>query len=227
MLKTNSLIDRNVMGLVVWKLGGSLLTNADTPDRIKRLSRESGDQQVLIVPGGGGVADVVRDWARIYSIDDEPAHWIAVRSLSVTRALIATLIPNCREVSSPAEACGCWKASPGPLVLDVEAYLREAEPTDAFPLPHNWHVTSDSIAAWVAARWRADNLVMLKSTPLQAGTTLERARELGLVDDYFPTVATQVARISWCNMLNSDPKIISWLNHRTHNVATSNCRPSS
>ena len=43
-------------------------------------------------------------------------------------------------------------------VLAPFRWLRAAD-----PLPHGWHVTSDSIAAWVAARLAARRLVLLKS----------------------------------------------------------------
>jgi aspartokinase-like uncharacterized kinase len=43
-------------------------------------------------------------------------------------------------------------------VLAPHALLRAED-----PLPHGWHVTSDSIAAWVASRAGARRLVLLKS----------------------------------------------------------------
>lgn len=58
----------------------------------------------------------------------------------------------------------------GVPVIAPYAWLRQAD-----PLPHAWHVTSDSIAAWLAAQLGADSLVLVKP-PLATEP---------LVDDYF------------------------------------------
>ena len=60
------------------------------------------------------------------------------------------------------------------------------------PLPHGWHVTSDSIAAWVAARLSARRLVLLKalegvpgaSGDILAEVPLRAAASAGIVDEY-------------------------------------------
>ena len=67
-------------------------------------------------------------------------------------------------------------------------WLRAAD-----PLPHGWHVTSDSIAAWVAARLSARRLVLLKSLDGVPGTSGDIVAEAplrspalaGIVDEYF------------------------------------------
>ena len=198
--------------LIILKLGGSLLTCPDLSDRIRRLIRDSESSRILIVVGGGTSADVVRDWSRRYALPEESAHWIALRSLSVTRALVKELLPECAEAKSLAGAVACWLNKVAVVLLDLESHLREAEFTDRAPLPHQWSVTSDSIAAWVAARWSADELILLKSTNLPADITLDQACRDGLVDSHFPDVAIEVPRISWCNLLSDPPRIQLWRN---------------
>jgi hypothetical protein len=73
-------------------------------------------------------------------------------------------------------------------VLAPFRWLRSAD-----PLPHGWHVTSDSIAAWVAARLGARRLVLLKSVegvPGPSGDALAEAPLrsavlAGIVDGHF------------------------------------------
>ena len=61
------------------------------------------------------------------------------------------------------------------------------------PLPCTWQVTSDSIAARVAARIGADELVLLKSTLPSAASDLEYWSRHGFVDGYFASAAAGLA----------------------------------
>ncbi len=201
------------MKLVVLKLGGSLLNCPDLSNRLRGLLIQRAGCRVLIVVGGGASADVVREWSRLYALTEESAHWIAIRSLSVTRALVKHLLPEVGEVASHDEALSWWANNPAPLLLDIETYLGQTESAAVVPLPHTWDVTSDSIAAWVAARWSADELVLVKSTSLASHLTLNQAQCDGLVDAQFPQFATQVPRIQWCNLLDAEPQILPWLPH--------------
>ncbi len=201
------------MRLVVLKLGGSLLACADLPDRLRSVVRKLNSSRILIVVGGGAAADAVREWSRLHALSEESAHRIALRSLSVTRALVTELLPEWGEVSSHDAAIRRWTESLLPLLLDVESHLLQADSTDRDPLPHTWNVTSDSIAAWVAARWSADELVLLKSTDLNPNVTVEQAQRDELVDVHFPQIAAQVPRVSWCNLLDSAPRIQPWLKY--------------
>ncbi|MFO1045341.1 MAG: hypothetical protein U0941_26480 [Planctomycetaceae bacterium] len=196
--------------LVVLKLGGSLLECTDLADRLRSLVETLRGQRILIVVGGGDAADVVRDWSVRFALPEESAHWLAIRSLSVTRGLVKELLPECCEVDSQAAASAAWTASERPVLLKLEAYLREAERNHPDPLPHNWDVTSDSIAAWVAAEWGADQLIMLKSIDLPASIDLQQAASHGFVDPYLPTIATKLPRIGWCRLLSDGNRICDW-----------------
>ncbi len=85
-------------------------------------------------------------------------------------------------------------------------------------LPHNWDVTSDSLAAWTTIQWPADELVLLKSVPTPFGSTAQEASVQQLVDPHFPAVADQVLRIGWCNLRAPTVYIEHWLpNHHVKN----------
>ena len=199
------------MGLVVYKLGGSLLSCSDLAARLRAVFQQRPGDRSLIVVGGGAAADIVRDWSRVHALSEDAAHWLALRSLSLNRALVRNLLPEAREVSSRAAAESRWSEGNRPLLLDVEACLREAESRDHSPLPHRWDVTSDSIAAWIAARWDADELVLLKSTSLPAELTLDEAIRLELVDPFFRHLANEMPRVSWCNLRDEAASIVTWL----------------
>jgi hypothetical protein len=73
-----------------------------------------------------------------------------------------------------------------PLVFDVRPWL--LGPAERESLPHTWDVTSDSIAALVAARLAADELVLLKSTLSAGNGSANELAAAGLVDAHFPRV---------------------------------------
>jgi aspartokinase-like uncharacterized kinase len=198
------------MDLVVYKLGGSLLSWNDLADHLNAVLELRGNGRSLIIVGGGAVTDIVRHWSDVYLLPQETAHWIAVQSLAINRALVRHLLIDSREVASRQSAEAEWKIRPGPLLLDVELYLREAEKNDHNPLPHHWNATSDSIAAWVASRWMADELVLLKSTDAPTTIDVEEAAHLGLIDPLFPELAAGLPQVHWCNLRSQPPIISAW-----------------
>ena len=197
------------MALVVYKLGGSLLSLDDLAARLRCLLRARPDDRALIVVGGGLAADVVRGWSDTHALTEVAAHWLAVRSLSLNRGLVQHLLPESREVSSRDEAFHT-SDSRLLLLLDVEACLLAAEREQRCPLPKCWDVTADSIAAWVAHDWAAEELVLLKSVGLPNELTVNEAAARGLIDPYFPLVAPNLPRISWCNLREAAPQVMTW-----------------
>ena len=76
-------------------------------------------------------------------------------------------------------------------MLDVESTLRSLDATDDDPLPCNWEVTSDSIAARVARELESCELILFKSVYREA-TELGALAAQGIVDSYFPQAADRV-----------------------------------
>ncbi len=71
------------------------------------------------------------------------------------------------------------------------------------PLPHSWEVTSDSLAGWVAIRWPANRLVLLKSVGLPVAAdrvSFREAADSGHVDAYFPSLGARLPSTSWCDL---------------------------
>lgn len=197
---------------VVFKFGGSVLTLDRLAVRLRTVLEMRAAQRRLIVTGGGAVADVVRQWSRLHHLDDDIAHWMAVSSLDLNRQLLQELL-ECNSVRSRAEADSIWDTDCSPLCLEMTPFLSYEETVVPDHLPHDWNVTSDSLAAWVAIRWAAEELVMVKSVPVPWELTAEEASTEGLVDAYFPRVAGQLQKISWCDLHASTPSIELWLPH--------------
>ena len=125
---------------LVLKIGGSLIEHAPM---IIRVIRESG-RSILVIPGGGIFADVVRQ----KEISDTAAHFMAIAAMDQYGWLLSsyglpvTRYPVIREF---------------PAILLPYGHLMETD-----PLPHSWDITSDTISASYA-RLLSVPLVILKS----------------------------------------------------------------
>ena len=195
---------------VVFKLGGSLLTLPGLAEKLQTVLDQFSNKNRLIVIGGGASADVVRDWSRTHQLSDETAHWLAIASTDLNRQFLETLL-SFRSVSNREEATRRWSIDSSPLLLDCNRFIRVEEAKSSEPLPHHWNVTSDSIAGWTALRWPADELVLLKSVPMPVNMTDLEASDRDLVDPYFPHIAKDLRKISWCNLRAPRIVIEPWL----------------
>lgn len=193
------------MGVTVLKLGGSLLDLGDLPDRLRSVLQMLGNDRPLLICGGGDAADIVRRWYETHALDEEQSHWLAMESIRLNQRLLLTLMPELELVSNRAAAESAWSRGRVPL-LDLMAFVNLEEShaeNGAAPLPHTWDVTSDSLAAWVAIRWPASRLVLLKSVELpnqSARWTLQAAADAGLVDRHFPKLASILPPTFWCDL---------------------------
>ena len=178
---------------VVVKIGGSLA------DRVRPIveTLRSCRRPVLIVPGGGRFARLVRESA----VEGDAAHWMAIAAMEQFGWLIAA------EGVSPA---GDLHVPRHLEVLLPYLPLRHAD-----PLPHTWDVTSDTIAAWVAASLSLD-LVVLKSVDgiRSGGVLIDRLFSPVATDDvdpsFLPFVLSHGVRVVVLNGRIPD-RLESWL----------------
>jgi aspartokinase-like uncharacterized kinase len=161
-------------GLVVVKVGGSLFDLSDLGLRLHRWLEQLPAGPVLLVPGGGAAANVVRDLQHGHQLDEETAHWLALRSLTLTACFLHALLPGSVVVASPFTDKSLAILDPYPFLL-----ADEGKPGC---LPHSWQVTSDAIAARAAVVAGARRLVLLKSVTIPASMSWEEAGRRGYVD---------------------------------------------
>lgn len=76
------------------------------------------------------------------------------------------------------------------------------------PLPAGWHVTSDSLAAWLAIRWAGELLLMKSVPPHRNGHAA--ATSFSVVDRYFPNLAAELPRIWWANLRRDPLSVQTW-----------------
>jgi aspartokinase-like uncharacterized kinase len=195
------------MDIRVIKLGGSLLDDPDVAPRFRRwLHSQRAARNVLIV-GGGRLVDSLRAADRIHAIDPSLVHWLAIDCLGITARLMSGLL---NEAELVAEWNGLRRrllqmlpeGKSGTFIFDVTGFMRQIEPRlPGARLPHGWKVTSDSIAARIAASLPAGALVLLKSSlPGQEPQTTQALADIGYVDEHFPEIAHEVRKIRCVNL---------------------------
>lgn len=139
----------------VLKIGGSL---AEYPASLKKLCIElssfAKDHKILIVPGGGKFADVVRDFDKTYGLSDAIAHKMAILAMDQFGLFLSNLTPNSyvsyslkKVKNSPSETL--------PIFLPSKFLFRKDH------LESSWDVTSDSLAAYIAGVLHAKKLILI------------------------------------------------------------------
>jgi aspartokinase-like uncharacterized kinase len=155
-------------GLTIVKLGGSHALSPLLAGWLEAIGRAAGG--VVVVPGGGPFADAVRVAQPAMRFDDDAAHDMALMAMAqYGRALtsLASGFVYADTLDALHEAVArrqvpVW--SPWPML--------RAHPD----IPRSWEVTSDSLAAWLAATLDAWRLVLIKQC----------AQAPDLVDAAFP-----------------------------------------
>jgi aspartokinase-like uncharacterized kinase len=167
----------------VIKVGGSLY---DLPDLAVRLRAWFGREPTLLVPGGGGMVEAIRSLDRVHRFVDQVAHDLAIRALALGAEVLAEILGSDHIVDRVPEPDGPYPV----YVLRPTRFCREDQELPG-SLPQCWNVTSDSIAARVALRARARELILMKSVSWPATDEWEGAARAGVVDDYFPEAVRQ------------------------------------
>ncbi len=164
--------------MIVAKLGGSVAKGQTLRDSLAVLARGGG--RLVVVPGGGAFADVVRQQQAHLRFSDRAAHRMAILAMEQYAWAIADMRPElvpCARESSMRDALARGLI---PVWLPSEMALADAD------VPESWEVTSDSLSAWLAGRLGARRLVLVKSASAPQPLDPELLAARGLVDRFFP-----------------------------------------
>ena len=121
------------------------------------MAEASGRWRVLVVPGGGPLANSVRDVDRVLDLSPDASHWMAVKAMDQLAEVLIDRYPGTALVNDAHEARQVLRQGRVP-VLAPYRWLRDAD-----ALPHSWDVTGDSISAWTAGQLGAGRVVLVKS----------------------------------------------------------------
>jgi 5-(aminomethyl)-3-furanmethanol phosphate kinase len=188
--------------LRIVKVGGSLLDWPRLPDALRAWLAEQPPAANVLISGGGKLVDRVRLADRMFNLGNEAAHRMAIDCMASNTSLLADLLGRLKIVTEYNELLTRLqrRRSRQVLVFDTRKLLGEREATlNAPALPHDWTVTSDSIAAWLAELLKAEELVLLKSADRPPGGLRELAAA-GYVDAFFPQAAVSVGAVRFVNL---------------------------
>lgn len=165
--------------LVVVKLGGSVIRSGALAPWLEVIAASTAP--VVIVPGGGALADEVRSCQQQLGFGDPAAHRMALLAMDQLAWAVAGVRPGF-EVGTTEDALrailergliAVW--APSSLIAgrsDIEA---------------TWRLTSDSLALWLAGKLGAATCCLIKSVAPERGTRSAQALARdGVVDAAFP-----------------------------------------
>lgn len=166
------------------KVGGSLSRIECQIPLVDWLEQRACAGPLVVVSGGGAHADLVRSEQRRLDFDALTAHRQALLAMEQQAWWLQSVWAARHHRHCPVDA----SASPGSL------WTPRALIEDPADVEVSWQVTSDSLAAWLAARTGAHTLWLLKSIEggEAAGTPEDWAAQ-GWVDPRFPDYARRTS----------------------------------
>jgi len=166
-------------GPVVVKLGGSFAFSKHLRDWIAALAACAG--RVVIVPGGGPFADAVRSAQPRMGFGDRVAHEMAILAMEQYGRALASFDTRLSPADTVEAIRGDLDAGRVPVWMPAHLALR------ADDIAPSWDVTSDSLAAWLAARIGARRLFLVKHVePRLRAAPIDDLASIGVVDRELP-----------------------------------------
>lgn len=211
---------------LVIKIGGSLGRGTALRRVLREVSRLARRRRVLVLPGGGVFADLVRDQRRRLRLSRDVAHRMALLAMDQYGILLASLCPGGRAVVSLGAAQRVAAAGGTPIFLASSMVQRAPR------LERSFRLTSDAIAAWLAGRVGAARLVLVKSVdgppgPLAGPEDARRLARRGVVDPLFATLLPLRAEVLIVNGQEAGALSRATRNARTRAAASRPVRPPS
>ena len=175
----------------VVKIGGSLLGSPELVRWLEIFVKYS-DGNIIIVPGGGIFADAVREAQKLTKISDACSHKLAVLAMDQFGLLLANLNPLLATARTECEIDErTWQHR---AIVWLPSHMVFADDS----IPQSWDVTSDSLAAWLAKKLNAKQLVLVKSDkPSASQLCLKRMTIDGVLDEAFSDFMLNTNFCSW------------------------------
>jgi aspartokinase-like uncharacterized kinase len=144
------------MRRTVVKLGGSMAADAVLYEWIAALAGSA--LPLVIVPGGGSFADQVRDAQKRMGFSDRAAHAMAILAMDQFGHVILDRDDRLMPARSLQDMDRALRDGKTPVWLPSSLAIPASD------IRTSWDITSDSLAAWLAGKLRADALLLVKQT---------------------------------------------------------------
>jgi len=144
------------MDAVVVKVGGSL---ASYPEKLRtlctKLTELSRDHKLIVIPGGGEFADVVRKLDKRFNLSPAASHRMAILAMDQYGLLLSDLMPGSCIVNRLEQVQETLDSGKFP-VFSASSFLFTED-----TLENSWDVTSDSIAIYVAGQLHVTRALLI------------------------------------------------------------------
>ncbi|MFW9899218.1 MAG: hypothetical protein ACFFDO_08155 [Candidatus Thorarchaeota archaeon] len=149
------------MGNIIVKIGGKILEDSKSLEstifQFKELLFEKKIiNNIVIIPGGGSYANLIRAIDKDLNIGDDLAHWMAIFTMDFNGIKIIKKFPEIKwfkDFNALEESLMGRSIS---LFLPYDYLIKVDE------LPHSWDVTSDSIAVFLASKLGLNCCILIK-----------------------------------------------------------------
>lgn len=148
---------------------------------------------MVIVPGGGPFADLVRAAQRRLKFSEPVAHRMALLAMEQYGLAMTGLVDGLRPAETRRCIAACLRSGETPVWLPTAMTLGQRD------ISESWEVTSDSLALWLAQRLRARGLLLVKVARLPHGRcgAADLARK-GIIDAAFSRMLASSDFPCWC-----------------------------
>lgn len=175
----------------VVKIGGSLAFSKTLPAWLEVLVRYGGGR-VIIVPGGGKFANLVRRAQQYWQFADDTAHCMALSAMDQFGFMMAGIR---RELTPVADVYHLRKAL-GETRVPIWLPSTMAVANNA--IAASWEFSSDSLAAWLASHIEAHRLILVKSfNPYWVEVPVSDLSAQAIVDQHFVTMIGKAHFETW------------------------------
>jgi len=140
--------------VLLFKIGGKIIDNkTDLDNTISQLRAikeiKPSIKSIILIAGGGSNVDEIRKSYKKGEINDEVAHWQAIKIMDLNAIKIQDLNKDFTLTDSFIELTWLVSSSGQFKIINFPTfkYLKRND-----ELPHNWEVTSDSISYFIASK---------------------------------------------------------------------------
>lgn len=147
-----------VIPSAIFKIGGKILDNSknliNTIAQFTQLFEDEIIKKIILIPGGGTIANFVRNIYREFQFNDDLAHWIGIYSMDYNGLELKRKFPHL-QIYKDYE-----KLQKENKVISIFLPFKYLKSKDV--LPHIWDVTSDSIAFYLAIKFGLNECFLIK-----------------------------------------------------------------
>ena len=161
-------------------LGGSHAFSSALRSWLGAIAGAAGE--VVVVPGGGPFADVVREMQPKMGFDDRVAHAMALLAMAQFGHALTSLGGDLGFAIAESRA----EIEHGLAEKRIPVWSPYAMLRGAPDVPASWAVTSDSLALWLAQTIGAPQVLLIKSRRAPQGAAVPLLVAEGMVDQGFP-----------------------------------------